>query len=121
MFCDNQAALTLATTDNYHARTKHIDIQYHFIRHVVQTGALSLIYCPTDDMVADILTKALLKWKINFHMTALGLHRTCGGVLEIADSEEHPGMESRPPATEIRVHLAMGQTRSRDTSQTIPQ
>jgi hypothetical protein len=42
-------------------------------------------------------------------------------MLEIADSEEHPGTESGPPAAEIRVHLAMGQTRSRDTSQTIPQ
>jgi hypothetical protein len=101
MFCDNQAVLTLTTTDNYHARTKHIDIRYHFIRHVVQTGALSLIYCPMDDMVADILTKALPKWKINFHTTALGLRRACRGVLEIVDSEEHPGVESRPPAVEI--------------------
>ena len=31
LYCDNQAALTLATTDNFHARTKHIDIRYHFI------------------------------------------------------------------------------------------
>ena len=59
LYCDNQAALTLATTDNFHAWTKHIDICYHFIRHQVETGAFKLIYCPTNDMVADILTKAL--------------------------------------------------------------
>jgi hypothetical protein len=101
MFCDNQAALTLATTDNYHTRTKHINIRYHFIHHVVETGALILLYCPTDDMVADILTKALPKWKINFHTTSLGLRRTCRGVLEIADSEEYPRTESGLPTMEI--------------------
>jgi len=100
MFCDNQAALVLATTDNYHARTKHIDIQYHFICHVVETSALNLIYCSTDDMIADILTKVLPRWKINFHTTTLGLHRACGGVMENADSEDEPRMESRPPTAE---------------------
>jgi Reverse transcriptase (RNA-dependent DNA polymerase) len=73
MHCDNQAALTLATTDNFHARTKHIDIRYHFIRHTVNSGAIKLVYCPTDDMVADILTKALPAWKVKGHSAALGL------------------------------------------------
>ena len=75
LYCDNQAALRLATDDNYHARTKHIDIRYHFIRHVVASGALQLVYCPTDDMTADILTKGLPKWKVNFHVVSLGLRR----------------------------------------------
>jgi hypothetical protein len=39
LYCDNQAALTLATTDNFHAQTKHIDIRYHFIQHEVDLGA----------------------------------------------------------------------------------
>jgi len=81
LYCDNQAALTLATTDNFHARTKHIDIRFHFIRHSVETGAFKLIYCPTDDMVADILTKALPGWKVKGHTAALGLRSACGGVL----------------------------------------
>ena len=38
LYCDNQAALTLAKIDNYHARTKHINICYHFIRQVVCHG-----------------------------------------------------------------------------------
>ena len=75
LYCDNQAALRLATDDNYHARTKHIDIRYHFIRYVVASGALQLVYCPTDDMTADILTKGLPKWKVNFHVVSLGLRR----------------------------------------------
>ena len=80
LHCDNQAALTLATTDNFHARTKHIDICYHFIRHSVETGAFKLVYCPTDDMIADILTKALPGWKVKGHTAALGLCLACRGV-----------------------------------------
>jgi transposase InsO family protein len=73
LYCDNQAAIKLIEDDNYHARTKHIDIRYHFIRYTVQSGALDVIYCPTEDMVADILTKALPKWKTIYHNSTLGL------------------------------------------------
>ena len=75
LYCDNQAALKLIKDDNYRARTKHIDIRYHFVRQVAQIGALKLVYCPTDDMTADILTKALPKWKASFHDSSLGLRR----------------------------------------------
>src|SRR5216683_2606408 len=73
LFCDNQATLRLIEDDNYRARTKHIDKRYHFIRKVMQNGALQLIYCPTDNMAVDILTKALPKWKATFHASTLGL------------------------------------------------
>lgn len=82
LYCDNQSAIKLAQDDNYRARTKHIDLRYHFIRQAVATGAIDLVYCPTEDMAADNLTKALPKWKANSHNLALGLRRVCGGVLE---------------------------------------
>jgi hypothetical protein len=82
LFCDNQAAVRLTEADNYHARTKHIDIRYHFIRDVVAGGKVALVYCPTDDMTADILTKALPRWKVARHSLALGISRPCGGVME---------------------------------------
>jgi hypothetical protein len=83
LHCDNQAAIKLAQDDNYHARTKHIDIRYHFIRDVVERKLIALEYCPTEDMTADILTKALPRWKVSQHALGLGLHRPCGGVLEL--------------------------------------
>ena len=82
LFCDNQAAVRLATTDNFHARTKHIDIRFHFIRDTIQRREISLPYCPMDDMTADILTKALPRWRVARHVAGLGLGRPCGGVLE---------------------------------------
>jgi hypothetical protein len=57
--CDNQGALALAQNHVHHQRAKHIDIRYHFIRHAVQTKQATIIYIPTKDQIADILTKAL--------------------------------------------------------------
>src|SRR6266851_6136245 len=75
------------TDDNYHARTKHIDIWFHYICQTVEEGAINLIYCPTDDMTTDILTKALLGWKVVTHALGLGLRRASGGVSESGTPE----------------------------------
>lgn len=58
-YCDNQGAIALASNNKFHARTKHIDLRYHFIRDLVKNGTLRLQYCPTAENVADIFTKAL--------------------------------------------------------------
>lgn len=47
LFSDNKSAIALAQEHQYHARTKHIDIRYHFIRWVIENGSMRLIYCPT--------------------------------------------------------------------------
>jgi hypothetical protein len=70
--CNNQAALSLIKDNNYHVRTKHLDVRFYFIRETAQRGATKLLYCPTKDMVTDLLTKALPKWKVNMHTSALG-------------------------------------------------
>ena len=87
LYCDNQAALTLAVDDNYHACTKHIDIRYHFIRQCIARKAIDLVYCLTDDMTADILTKVLLQWKVICHGLGLGLRHSSGGVVESGGDE----------------------------------
>ena len=70
---DNQGAITLARDDKFHARTKHIDIRFHFIRFSVEQKKIQLVYCPTDDMTADTLTKALPSAKAKHFAAAMGL------------------------------------------------
>jgi len=62
--CDNQSSIKLAHNPIYHARTKHIEIQHHFVREKIQSKEIDLIYCNTTDNVADIFTKPL--GKMNF-------------------------------------------------------
>ena len=59
IYMDSQSGIGLAHNPEYHARTKHIDIQYHFIKNCMKDGKTSLEYCPTENMVADGLTKVL--------------------------------------------------------------
>jgi len=57
MFTDNQACLALCKDDCHHERSKHIDIRYHFARNCHLAGTVAVQYCPTQDMIADVLTK----------------------------------------------------------------
>lgn len=61
MYEDNQAAINMTKNPNYHGRAKHVDIKYHFIRDQVDKNTVNITYCPTNDMIADILTKGLHK------------------------------------------------------------
>ena len=73
LFSDSKSAIVLAKDGHYHARTKHIDIRYHFIQYIIKAESIKLIYCPTDEMTADTLTKALSNVKAKNFATALGL------------------------------------------------
>ncbi|KAF8650939.1 hypothetical protein AX14_008525 [Amanita brunnescens Koide BX004] len=73
LFCDNQSAIEPTKDHQYHARTKHIDIRFHFIRWIVEQGSLKIVYCPTDQMLADALTKALPSAKVRHFAARLGL------------------------------------------------
>ena len=59
IYSDNQACITLSKDPISHKRTKHIDIRYHYIRELVTYGKVTVDYLPTEEMVADILTKPL--------------------------------------------------------------
>ena len=56
---DNQACICMAKDPVAHRRTKHIDIKHHFIRQAVDERTITVTYCPTREMIADMLTKAL--------------------------------------------------------------
>ena len=63
IYSDNQSAISLTENSMFHARTKHIDIRHHFLREKVESGELQIIFCGTEDMTADILTKGLCREK----------------------------------------------------------
>ena len=54
---DNQCTIALAKNPVNRQRCKIIDIKYHFIRETVNNGKLTLEYCPTELMIADVMTK----------------------------------------------------------------
>jgi hypothetical protein len=59
MWCDNTSAIALASNPVFHSRTKHIEVDYHFIRERVVRGDLHLQFISTDDQLADLFTKPL--------------------------------------------------------------
>jgi len=67
---DNQGSLYLAENPQYHQKTKHIEVQYHYIRQEVKARNIALNYVPTDQMAADGLTKPLNREK---HMRFINL------------------------------------------------
>ncbi|KAG7300019.1 hypothetical protein JYU34_017061 [Plutella xylostella] len=73
MYCDNQSTIKLSGSDVYHARSKHIDVRYHFIREKVSSRKIEVHYKSTDEMAADVLTKGLHRTKHEFCCKAMGL------------------------------------------------
>jgi hypothetical protein len=66
IWCDNIGALALASNPVYHARTKHIEVDMHFIREKVAIKDVCLKFISTVDQVADIFTKELSSARFNF-------------------------------------------------------
>jgi hypothetical protein len=71
--CDNHSCIKLSENPVFHDQSKHIEIRDQFIRDYVQRGAVQLQCIPTDEQVADILTKSLTKGKFIKFRDKLGV------------------------------------------------
>jgi hypothetical protein len=59
IFTDNEGSINLSKNPEFHKRTKHIDIHYHYTRNLVNENKLDIKYVPTKEQIADIMTKFL--------------------------------------------------------------
>lgn len=73
IFCDNKAAIAMTRNPAFHSRTKHIDIHFHFICDLTSEGIIELKYCPTNDQVVDVFTKALSQAKHDYFRQKLSV------------------------------------------------
>ncbi|XP_071694263.1 uncharacterized mitochondrial protein AtMg00810-like [Rutidosis leptorrhynchoides] len=86
IYCDNASAIALASNPIQHARTKHIEIDCHFVRDKMKAGQISTIFIPSSQQVADVLTKGLSKTPHHKCISKFGIcdpytMPTCGGIM----------------------------------------
>ena len=73
LYSDNQSAITIVYSNQQHSRTKHFDIWLYFLWDTIENGQISIQYLPTNQMLADILTKGLLGPKVKSLVEKLGI------------------------------------------------
>ena len=71
MFVDNQAAISISSNPVFHGKTKYFKIKFYFLRE--QEGDVKLIYCKSEDQIANEFTKPLPKIKFEELKTKMGI------------------------------------------------
>jgi phosphoribosyl-AMP cyclohydrolase len=71
--CDSQSAIFMAKNPTYHSKTKHIDIQYHFVRYMVEEKKMLLMKVVTLKNVANSLTKFVSTEKFSWCRGSMGI------------------------------------------------
>ena len=70
---DNQSAISVSKNPEHHGRMKHLDLKYYWLRDIVEAGVITPNHVGTNDMIADCLTKPLVRVKHEKCRDGLGL------------------------------------------------
>ena len=73
LYCDKQSCVKLSKNPTFHGKSKNIEIKHHYIRDMVQRGAVKLWYVATNEQIVDVLTKPLSRVKFKCFREKLGV------------------------------------------------
>lgn len=73
LYCDNKAAISIARNPVQHDRTKHVEINRHFIKEKIDNGTICMLFVSTTQQTADIFTKWLFKTSFELLISKLGM------------------------------------------------
>ncbi|GJR29901.1 retrovirus-related pol polyprotein from transposon TNT 1-94, partial [Tanacetum coccineum] len=86
MYCGSKSAIAISCNPVQHSRTKHIDIQYHFIKEHVEKGTVELNFVGTEYQLADLFTKALPKERFEYLVHRIDMRCMTPTQLEVLQS-----------------------------------